>query len=53
MMGNTGGSGWGNDMQGNDWFNNQRQQQGFQINNGFNFNSAEMADLIQQQIIQI
>ena len=55
FMGNIGGgsSGWGNDYKGNEWINAQQQQQNFQINNGFNMDNTNLADLIQQQIIQV
>ena len=51
MMG-QGGGGWGNEFTGNDWFKNQKQQQQFQMNT-FDMNNTNIADFIQQQIIQL
>ena len=36
-----------------DWINYQHQNQGYQMNNNFNMNNTNLADLIQQQIIQV
>ena len=36
-----------------DWINYQHQNQGYQMNNNWNMNNTNLADLIQQQIIQV